>query len=187
MKVPSLVLSQAAQFKALGHPLRQQIIQVLDQGSANLTELGERIGSNPATILHHVRLLVDAGFVRVKEEVKIGSIASKRYELVSKVFLVDPHAVASQNANTAVTMGAQLLNDTQVAYHYAVAKNLAAIVTTEDPLWLDEVRWGQSQEELQVLFNRYKTPPIDTNAPRHFIATICLVEQPRTQKERDNE
>lgn len=185
MKPSSVVLSQAAQFKALGHPLRQKILQALDQEPANLTELGERTGSNPATILHHVRQLVDAGFVRIKEEVKIGSIASKRYELVSRVFITDPHAVPSQDADAAVTMGAQLLNDAQTSYHEAIAKNLATIVTTEDPLWLDESRWDQFQEELQTLFNRYKSIPTGPNLPRHFTATIFLVEQ-ATEKEGDN-
>lgn len=182
MKPSSVVLSQAAQFKALGHPLRQKIIQALDKAPANLTELGERTGSNPATILHHVRQLVGAGFVQVKEEVKIGSISSKRYELVSRVFITDPHAVPAQDADAAVTMGAQLLNDALASYHEAIATNMATIVTTEDPLWLDESRWDQFQEDLQTLFNHYKASSDDTKV-RHFTATIFLVEQPVTKKE----
>ncbi|MCL5971285.1 MAG: winged helix-turn-helix domain-containing protein [Firmicutes bacterium] len=186
MKPSSVVLSKAAQFKALGHPLRQKILQALDQGPANLKELGERTGSNPATILHHVRLLVDAEFVRIKDEVKIGSIASKRYELVSRVFMTDPHAVAFQDADVAVTLGDQLLTEAQTSYHEAIAKDLATIVTTENPLWLDEARWDQFQEELQALFNRYKSVPTGQNLPRHFTATILLVEHGK-EMEGDNQ
>jgi DNA-binding transcriptional ArsR family regulator len=52
-----------AEYKALGHPLRMRILRLcLDEPRTN-RELAERLGANPATVLHHVRTLVDHGFL----------------------------------------------------------------------------------------------------------------------------
>jgi predicted ArsR family transcriptional regulator len=53
----------AADAKALGHPLRLRILRLcLDHARTN-AELAEDLGVDPATCLHHVRVLVDGGFL----------------------------------------------------------------------------------------------------------------------------
>jgi DNA-binding transcriptional ArsR family regulator len=55
-----------AEFKAMSHPLRLRILRLcLNQALTN-QELAERLGQNPATVLHHVRLLVDTGFLKAE-------------------------------------------------------------------------------------------------------------------------
>jgi len=53
----------AAEAKALANPLRLRILRLcLDQALTN-KELAARLGKDPGTLLHHVRTLVDTGFL----------------------------------------------------------------------------------------------------------------------------
>lgn len=57
----------AAEAKAMAHPLRLRILRLcLDEELSN-RELAERLDKDPATVLHHVRLLVDHGFLAAGE------------------------------------------------------------------------------------------------------------------------
>jgi predicted ArsR family transcriptional regulator len=66
----------AAEFKALAHPLRMRILRLcLDEARTN-NELADLLDANPATVLHHVRTLVDHGFL-VAEPVRTGKRGSR--------------------------------------------------------------------------------------------------------------
>lgn len=57
----------AAEHRALAHPLRLQILRLcLDEEQTN-KELADALGKDPGTVLHHVRILVDGGFLRAGE------------------------------------------------------------------------------------------------------------------------
>jgi DNA-binding transcriptional ArsR family regulator len=56
-----------AEFKALSHPLRLQILRLCLHESLTNQELAEKLGKPPATVLHHVRLLTDTGFLRAEQ------------------------------------------------------------------------------------------------------------------------
>jgi DNA-binding transcriptional ArsR family regulator len=58
--------------KALANPLRWRILRLcLDRALTN-KQLAERLGRDPGTVLHHVRVLVDTGFL-APEEVRPGA------------------------------------------------------------------------------------------------------------------
>jgi predicted ArsR family transcriptional regulator len=52
-----------AEAKALAHPLRQRIIRLCSLGERTNQQLAAELDRDPATILYHVRKLVDAGFL----------------------------------------------------------------------------------------------------------------------------
>lgn len=53
----------AAEAKALGHPLRLRILRLcLDKELTN-AEIATHLKKDPGTVLHHVRMLVDNGFL----------------------------------------------------------------------------------------------------------------------------
>lgn len=61
----------AGELKAMGHPLRMRILRLcLDEPRTNKA-LADLLRKDPATILHHVRLLVEHGFLRA-EPVRTG-------------------------------------------------------------------------------------------------------------------
>jgi DNA-binding transcriptional ArsR family regulator len=54
------------EYKAMAHPLRLRILRLCLHESLTNKELADRLHQNPATVLHHVRLLVDTGFLRAE-------------------------------------------------------------------------------------------------------------------------
>lgn len=57
-----------AEARALAHPLRLRIIRLcLDEALTN-REIADRLGMQPATVLHHVRTLVRTGFMVAEAE-----------------------------------------------------------------------------------------------------------------------
>jgi predicted ArsR family transcriptional regulator len=57
--------------RALANPLRLRILRLcLDEALTN-KEVSDRLGRDPGSILHHIRMLVDTGFLRV-EAVRAG-------------------------------------------------------------------------------------------------------------------
>lgn len=61
-------LASEAEAKAVASAVRLRILRLcLDQALTN-KEIAQRLGANPATALHHVRKLVDTGFLAPQEE-----------------------------------------------------------------------------------------------------------------------
>ncbi|SDH28778.1 winged helix-turn-helix domain-containing protein [Agrococcus jejuensis] len=59
--------SLEARAKALGSPIRWRILRLCLHEPRTNRELAELLGRNPATMLHHVRTLVDAGYLAPQE------------------------------------------------------------------------------------------------------------------------
>jgi predicted ArsR family transcriptional regulator len=55
--------ASAAEHRALAHPLRLQILRHCLDAERTNKELADELGRDPATVLHHVRMLVDTGFL----------------------------------------------------------------------------------------------------------------------------
>jgi predicted ArsR family transcriptional regulator len=60
------------ELKALAHPLRLRILRLCLHEARTNKELADRLGKDPATVLHHVRLLVATEFL-APEPVRTGA------------------------------------------------------------------------------------------------------------------
>ncbi|GAB2749553.1 ArsR/SmtB family transcription factor [Nocardioides pakistanensis] len=79
-----------AEARALASGLRLQILRLtLDEPLTN-KEIAEKVGRNPASVLHHVRTLVDTGFLRA-EPVRRGTRGSREvpYRATGKSWQLD--------------------------------------------------------------------------------------------------
>src|SRR3954452_3801988 len=56
-----------AEARAMAHPDRLRIIRLTFDAELTNKELAERLGRDPGTTLHHVRTLVDTGFLEALE------------------------------------------------------------------------------------------------------------------------
>lgn len=75
-EVPARRPATDAEARALASGLRLQILRLtLDEALTN-KEIAERLDKNPATVLHHVRTLVDTGFLHA-EPVRRGTRGSR--------------------------------------------------------------------------------------------------------------
>jgi DNA-binding transcriptional ArsR family regulator len=91
----TLVLDKPEQLKALGHPLRVRVLEMLGQeGDWQLTnrELAQRLGVDPGHLHFHVRMLLKAGLIELAEG---GQGREKPYRAVARTVRVAPELLAS--------------------------------------------------------------------------------------------
>src|ERR1700733_13653906 len=61
---PRKVVGDAKRWKALSHPLRQDMLRhIAEHGPATSTTLAEALGENTGTTSYHLRVLADAGVI----------------------------------------------------------------------------------------------------------------------------
>jgi DNA-binding transcriptional ArsR family regulator len=96
----TLILDKPEQLKALGHPLRVRVLEMLGQdGEWQLTnrELAQRLGVDPGHLHFHVRMLLKAGLIELADTEGRGR--EKPYRAVAKVFRVAPELLAAGGAS----------------------------------------------------------------------------------------
>jgi DNA-binding transcriptional ArsR family regulator len=84
-----LVLDSPEQFKALGHPLRHRLVNVLRQRPATLGQLAAVLGSTKGTVGYHVKVLLDAGLLRPTRTRTVRGGTEQYFELVGSGFRPD--------------------------------------------------------------------------------------------------
>jgi DNA-binding transcriptional ArsR family regulator len=95
-----LTLDKPEQLKALGHPLRLRVLEVLGESSEQLTnrELAARLGVDPGHLHFHVRMLLNAGLIELAEG---GRRREKPYRAVAPHIRVAPELLTAGAANDA--------------------------------------------------------------------------------------
>src|SRR5205823_13866966 len=91
----TLVLDKPEQLKALGHPLRVRVLEMLGQeGEWQLTdrELAQRLSVDPGHLHFHVRMLLKAGLIELADD---GAGREKPYRAVAQTLRVAPDLLGS--------------------------------------------------------------------------------------------
>lgn len=93
-----LTIERAEQLKALGHPLRLKVLEMLGgEGEEPLTnrELAKRLGVDPGHLHFHVKMLMRAGLI---ERAAGGKGREKPYRAVATTVRVGPELLRSRLA-----------------------------------------------------------------------------------------
>jgi DNA-binding transcriptional ArsR family regulator len=86
------------QIKALAHPLRQQILELMIEAPITTKQVADRLGEKPTKLYHHVDTLEVAGLIKlVKTRRKRGTV-EKYYEAVAERFVIDRQVVEVRSA-----------------------------------------------------------------------------------------
>jgi DNA-binding transcriptional ArsR family regulator len=98
--VDILEIDRADQLKALGHPLRLRVLELLGEHETELTnrELADRLGVDPGHLHFHVRMLLGAGLI---ERAAGGKGREKPYRAVAARITVAPDLIATGDADDA--------------------------------------------------------------------------------------
>ena len=94
-------IDRPEQLKALGHPLRLRVLEMLGQseeGSLTNRELAQRLGVDPGHLHFHVRMLLNAGLIELAER---SGGREKPYRAVARHVRVAPELIATGAANDA--------------------------------------------------------------------------------------
>ena len=91
--VDQLTIDRPEQLKALGHPLRLRVLELLGENDEQLTnrELAQRLGVDPGHLHFHVRMLLRAGLIQRAEG---GQGREKPYRAVAHTIRVAPELLA---------------------------------------------------------------------------------------------
>nr|WP_297419108.1 winged helix-turn-helix domain-containing protein [uncultured Nocardioides sp.] len=83
-----MALTRPDQVKAIGHPLRTTILQLLHERAATVTELSEAVARPKSTVAHHVDVLTRNGLLRVVRTRKVRAIEERFYGRTARMFYV---------------------------------------------------------------------------------------------------
>jgi DNA-binding transcriptional ArsR family regulator len=83
-----IALRQPAQVKAISHPLRTTILGLLHERAATVSELAVALARPKSTVAHHVKVLADAGLVRVVRTRRVRAIDERFYGRTARMFYV---------------------------------------------------------------------------------------------------
>jgi predicted ArsR family transcriptional regulator len=146
-----------AEARALASAARLRILRLcLDEPLTN-KEIAARLDRNPATVLHHVRTLVDTGFL-VAEPVRRGTRGAREvpYRATGKSWLMDGAGRAGQDRDPALAafleevaaVGEQRLESTRLGLRLSAADR------------------GELADRLQALFDEYARRPADPDGEK---------------------
>ena len=163
----TLVLDKPEQLKALGHPLRVRVLEMLGQeGDWQLTnrELAQRLGVDPGHLHFHVRMLLKAGLIELADG---GRGREKPYRAVAKVFRIAPELLASGGASD---IQAAMIDQVQRAHTRYSAEGafrsaqLEVRLTTEQARdlmskFLDTAREQEDEGADKIVLTTFAHPP----------------------------
>ncbi len=82
------VVASTAELKALFHPLRDTVLDLLLERAASVAELAAAVGRPKSTVAYHVDVLLAADLVRVVRTRRVRAIDERFYGRTARVFYV---------------------------------------------------------------------------------------------------
>ncbi|XVV07206.1 ArsR/SmtB family transcription factor [Actinosynnema sp. CA-248983] len=79
-----LEIGRPEQFKALSHPLRQRLLFALGREPATISQLAVSLGAQKGNVGHHLKVLREAGLVRVVETRRVRGGTEQYYQRAAK-------------------------------------------------------------------------------------------------------
>lgn len=81
-----LDIAEPEQFKALSHPVRHRLLFELRDRSATISQLAVQLDLRKGTVAHHLKVLHDAGMVRVVETRQVRGGTEQYYRRTAERF-----------------------------------------------------------------------------------------------------
>jgi predicted ArsR family transcriptional regulator len=160
-----------AEARALSSAVRLRILRLcLDRALTN-KEIAERLATNPATTLHHVRTLVDTGFL-VAQPIRRGARGAREvpYLATGKSWTVDVHEAGVRGGGGAVL-------DAFLAEVRLVDLDDAGLARLG--LRLSERDFQELRDRIGELLNEYADRPRDPEGKPYSIFVACYEDVSR--------
>jgi DNA-binding transcriptional ArsR family regulator len=146
-----------AEARALASATRLRILRLCLSEALTNKEIAERLGRNPATVLHHVRTLVDTGFLAA-QPVRRGTRGSREvpYRATGKSWQMDGAGAAQPGRDPSLRA---FLEEVAV-----VGED--RLDSTRMGLRLPEAELAEFRRRLDELLDEFAARPIDPTAVR---------------------
>jgi DNA-binding transcriptional ArsR family regulator len=83
-----LTVTTPAELRAMAHPVRSTILDLLLERAATVSELASALHRPKSTVAHHVNVLVDAGMLTVVRTRRVRAIDERYYGRTARLFNV---------------------------------------------------------------------------------------------------
>jgi DNA-binding transcriptional ArsR family regulator len=83
-----IALTEPSQVKALSHPLRTTILALLHERAATVSELAVALERPKSTVAHHVKVLAEAGLLRVVRTRRVRAIEERFFGRTARMFYI---------------------------------------------------------------------------------------------------
>ena len=77
-----------AQYKALGNPTREEVMALLSERAATITQMAAAMGKPKGSVGYHVKVLEDVGLVRVVRTNKVRAMTEKYYGRTARTVIL---------------------------------------------------------------------------------------------------
>jgi DNA-binding transcriptional ArsR family regulator len=94
-----MALTGPDQVKAIGHPLRTTILQLLHERAATVTELAQAVERPKSTVAHHVEVLTRNGLTRVVRTRRVRAVEERFYGRTARLFHIAAEATPVASGN----------------------------------------------------------------------------------------
>lgn len=82
------VVTAPSELKAMAHPIRDAVLDLLLERAATVTELSRALDRPKSTIAHHVSVLTEAGLLKVVRTRRVRAIEERFYGRTARLFVV---------------------------------------------------------------------------------------------------
>jgi len=167
-----LTLERPEQLKALGHPLRLRVLEMLGaDGEEPMTnrELAQRLGVDPGHLHFHVKMLLRAGLI---ERAEGGSGREKPYRALARTVRVAPQLLHSSLASD---LQAAMLEEVQHGFeaHQQSGFRSAQVTVRISPEkaleliteFVEKARDSEESDAEPLVFTGVMHPPSTTGEP----------------------
>ncbi len=168
-----LALTTPTQVRGISNPLRTSVLSLLHERAATVTELAAAVGRPKSTVAHHVKVLAEAGLVRVVRTRRVRAVEERFYGRTARMFYV---AVEQGVENPALTGD---FND------FEVAAQESAAAFRDGKLWgfirharLPEERAGEFWEQIAALVQEFDQLPRSGDTVYGFAVGIYPTDGP---------
>jgi predicted ArsR family transcriptional regulator len=143
--------------KALGHPVREHILAVLNEKTASATEIGEELGADVSSFYHHIEELQKLGCIECVET-KPRRGASEHFFRAKQTVYLDDDAwqklPASIRLDLASSFMQQMFNEAASAVKNGTLSRDADEHVSRMPGYFDERGWKETTALLEKTLER---------------------------------
>src|SRR5690348_342371 len=100
-----VVVTEPVQLRALADALRGQLLELVLERAATVTELASALGRPKSTVAYHVNLLVEAGLFKVVRTQRVRAIEERYYGRVARTIYIGALSSEEDVATVAVIDG----------------------------------------------------------------------------------
>jgi DNA-binding transcriptional ArsR family regulator len=168
-----VVVTAPGQLRALADPLRSNLLELLLERAATVTEMAQAVDRPKSTVAYHVNLLVDAGLLRVVRTRRVRAIEERYYGRVARTLYI---GVLNRPEDKQVVAAINALAEAAVESAPAHAADELRCTLVHARIPIEEVRnfWAQVQE----LARRFAQIPRAGNQVYGFAAGLYPTDVP---------